>query len=191
MDDRENQERLRLMDEQLKQMSKLHVQAEQAKIKSETIEVLTKVMSAAFDKLSSYTSLIVIGGYAAFFSVWSALEKFVSPWVRLWTFGLMGISILIFVLSETYRITKYSSEMLSWLRILKATSPERFKAQQEELTKVQDRKNVERVKTQRIIQFVVTGLAVVAALILFYGIGEELWKDRYKKWDNHTPALPY
>src|SRR6266536_3528147 len=93
MDDRENQERLRLMDEQLKQMSKLHVQAEQAKIKSETIEVLTKVMSAAFDKLSSYTSLIVIGGYAAFFSVWSALEKFVSPWVRLWTFGLMGISI--------------------------------------------------------------------------------------------------
>jgi hypothetical protein len=191
MDDYEVRERFKLINEQLKQTSNIYVQGEQARIKSESIEVLIKVLSAAFDKMSAYTSLIVIGGYAAFFSIWSAVEKFVSPEVRLWTFDLMGISILIFVLSETYRITKYSAEMLNWLRVLKETPPAQFQAQQQQLTNKQDQKNVERAKTQRITQLVVTGFAIAAALILFYGIGDTLWKRAQKQDQNRTSQVLY
>ena len=183
MNDRANQERFRAVEEQLKAIGALHAAAAQEKEKSDAIDVLTKIISAAFDKMSAYTSLIVIGGYVAFFSVWGALEKFVNPSIRLWSFGLLGISVFLFVLSETYRITKYTTEMQGWLRSLQNTPPAQFKARQAQLTQIQDQRNVARMSTQKIVQAVIIGFAVVAALILFYGIGEALWAEMQNSAD--------
>jgi hypothetical protein len=177
MNDRENQEKFRLIAEELKKLGAAQAAADAEKRKAETINILVKIMSSAFDKMSAYISLIVIGGYAAFFSIWSAVEKFVTPWVRLWTFGFLGMSALLFVLSETYRITKFTTEMQSLLRALRDAPAQNISARHAELMRLHDAKNVKSASTQRILQALIVGLAVIGALILFWGIGQTLWKN--------------
>jgi hypothetical protein len=186
MNDSANQERFRAIEEQLKAMAAQQAAAAQERQKAEAIDVLTKIMSAAFDKLSAYTSLIVIGGYAAFFSIWGAVEKFVSPSTRLLSFGFIGFSAFVFVLSETYRLTKYTTEMQGWLRTLQNAPAAQFRARHAELTQMQDRRNVARMRSQRIVQAVVIALAVIGAGILFYGMAEALWTGMYDGVDEPT-----
>src|SRR5229473_2851628 len=111
------------MQEAIEKLQQEAANAKREADKEEAIKILTQIMGAAFDKMSAYTSLIVIGGYAAFFSVWGVIEKFLPPWIKLTSFGFLTISILIFVLSETFRISTFTTEMQYFLRELRNATP--------------------------------------------------------------------
>jgi hypothetical protein len=179
MDHRANEEQFRKIEEQFKAISDMQVAATQEKQKAEVMDVLVKLLSVTFDKMSAYTSLIVIGGYAAFFSVWGAVERFVSPSVRLWAFGLVGISALLFVSSETYRSTKFTVEMQRLLRTLKDIPLSEFKQRHDQLTKLLDSRNVQRLGRLRVMHAVTLFPAVIGALVLFCGIAHALWNGAH------------
>jgi hypothetical protein len=59
-----------------------------------------RYLSHYFSRISEYNRLIIAGAFAAFFAVWSHLGSFVDPKLHKWSVFFIGISLVIFVISE-------------------------------------------------------------------------------------------
>jgi hypothetical protein len=66
-------------------------------------DILLEIQSAQFGHAAHYAAVIVFGGYAALFTVWSLTKQFMDARASFWTGMLIGISVLLFVSFEIFK----------------------------------------------------------------------------------------
>jgi uncharacterized membrane protein len=142
--------------------------------KDERVEVLIRVMSAMFDKAMAYTNLILVAGFAGFFAVWGSMKEHLSDVERSLSAFAITISLTIFIFWEVFAMVARSKNFKGLLRVLEAP-PEKFQAA---LAKQQQAERLQNIWTLRIwaVVLVFTVVpALVAAAILIYSFGRQLW----------------
>jgi uncharacterized membrane protein (DUF2068 family) len=83
---------------------RLAAQQQQEKAVNDIVETQIKIVSATFDKAVAYTNVIVIGGYAAFFGLWSLTKQYMTAMQARWAALLMLLSASTFVFFEVYKM---------------------------------------------------------------------------------------
>jgi hypothetical protein len=86
-------------------------QQERDRISKEIIETQIKILSALYDKAVAYTSVIIFGGYASFFGLWSLTKVYLSPGLARLAALLMLLSVLTFVLFEVFKMVVTSRSL--------------------------------------------------------------------------------
>lgn len=88
---------------------------------------MLEINSHAYGYASTYTALIVFGGYAALFTIWSYTREHLTPFSTYWSALLLGISVLSFVLFEIFKMVIVSKQMMDVSNLLrKSMTPEQF-----------------------------------------------------------------
>lgn len=59
-----------------------------------------RVMTVAYDKAATYTTIVIFGGYAGFFGIWQLTRDYLTKEQALWSAILILLSLLAFVLFE-------------------------------------------------------------------------------------------
>jgi hypothetical protein len=108
----------------------VELQSDQAKlaqerVKKETIETLIKVQSALYSSAQAYTNVVLIGGYAAFFTIWSFTRTTLSERAMLWAALMMSASAATFILFETVKMVLNGLATRHFSALVKAP-PEKF-----------------------------------------------------------------
>ena len=82
-----------------------------------TIETYVKIISALYDKGSAYTNLVIVGGYAAFFALWTNSRPLININQARWAAILMLISASIFVIFEVYKMFHSAAHLVRYQNI--------------------------------------------------------------------------
>jgi hypothetical protein len=138
------------------------------------IDIMIKVASTLYDKAVAYTNVIILAGYAAFFTVWSNMKARMSHTEMLVAAFCITFSLVFFVFWEVTKMIINSKSLTGLLNVLKAPSQE-FDQRLAELQKADHKLNI------RLLQFwivfliftVVPGL--IAAAVLLWSFGRQLW----------------
>src|SRR5688500_16100420 len=67
--------------------------------------------SRVLDASSGYNQIVVLGGYAGFFTIWSGTAGFLPRWLVLTSGALMGLSLIVYVGWTVYGMILRSSGM--------------------------------------------------------------------------------
>ena len=137
-------------------------------VQKQQIEALKEIISHTYSKSISYSNVIIIAGYVAFFSIWNFVKDKLSDTAMLYVALLGSLSAILFVLFEVYKMI---SGALHFRKLSK--SLQQTKDPQTVITKLQeDLKNFElrqhRFWIYMLIPTLLTGL--LAAAILIYCI---------------------
>jgi hypothetical protein len=140
---------------------------DEAKAVDEVKKSLMETQSASFNFATAYTTVIIFGGYASLFTIWSYtrehLPKITSYRVAL----LMGVSILCFVLFEVFKMLLVSRELLKVRELLvNRLSPSEFLEKREKLARESHNLTQKLVLPVWAIILVVTVLTGVGASVL-------------------------
>lgn len=60
-------------------------------------EALGSYHSRLLEASSGYNQIVVLGGYAGFFTIWAAIASDLPRWLVLLTGGLIGVSLIVYV----------------------------------------------------------------------------------------------
>lgn len=88
-----------------------------------------EVATALFDKGSTYTTIVVVAGYAAFFGIWDKVAEFLTSQNNLHIAIAIGASVLLFIVFEVFKMALYSVSMLGLTRALTQQTPQQQIAQ--------------------------------------------------------------
>ncbi|CAN5256613.1 hypothetical protein BH10PSE1_BH10PSE1_34560 [soil metagenome] len=72
---------------------------------SERLDQLYQLSFQMFEKATAYENVVLVAGYAGFFALWSSVVKDIPPVIRFWSVGLMGISLVVYVLFHIAQMT--------------------------------------------------------------------------------------
>lgn len=75
-------------------------------------DLLLDVQSQAYGHATTYTAVIIFGGYASLFTIWTYTKDHLSETMTYWVALLLGISVLAFVFFEVFKMLLLSREML-------------------------------------------------------------------------------
>lgn len=134
------------MQEQLRAMGEFLRQSELQKKKNETVETLIKVMSASYDKASTFTNVIMIGGYASFFAVWGKMYDKLSPFYMGLSGAFVTLSVLFFIFWEIHKLIFYSTNLKDFYQVTEEENPERFFDKLNKIRLEEQRKSLRQVK---------------------------------------------
>jgi hypothetical protein len=81
-----------------------------------------KLITVAYDKAATYTTVIIFGGYAGFFALWQLTKDYLSKPQALWSALLILVSIVSFISFEVIKMVLITRSTLTRARALK--SPE-------------------------------------------------------------------
>jgi hypothetical protein len=89
--------------------------------------VLLETQTAAFNAAQAYTNVIIFGGYAALFAIWTLTKDFLSKEQAFLAGLLLGISVLTYVLYEIFGMLFRAKELWRVRSLLAADfSPAEF-----------------------------------------------------------------
>ena len=91
---------------------------QQAKVANQIAEAQLKVITVAYDKAASYTTVIIFGGYAGFFAIWQLSKEYLSKGQALWAALLIMISLLSFVLFEVIKMVVVTKSIFRKVAVL-------------------------------------------------------------------------
>jgi hypothetical protein len=104
------------------------------------IEEQVAIDAASFDKMNAYVNLIIFGGYAGFFAIWSFTNDQLPEKARIWTGLLVGISLLFFISWEVLRASLQSSSVVKAFKLsLENLEANEYQAQRSALKKKTER----------------------------------------------------
>jgi hypothetical protein len=83
-----------------------------------TVENWVKITGALYDKGTTYTNVVLIGGYAAFFGLWTSPRSLISVNQARLAAILMIISVSLFVAFEAWKMVRTQEHILRYQRIL-------------------------------------------------------------------------
>jgi hypothetical protein len=114
---------------------------EQERIASQIAEANEKLLSLAYDKAATYTTIIIFGGYAGLFGIWQLTKEYLSKDQALWSALLIMISLLAFVLFEVFKMIFTTRAFMSKAKVLNQplvrNNPQRLIAALQDLENVQ------------------------------------------------------
>lgn len=148
-------------------------QKERERVAKEIVDTQIKILTALYDKAIAYTNVVIIGGYASFFGMWSFTKDYLSTWQAVWSALMMSVSIVIFVSFEIVKMTFTSRSLLARGRAM--GDPAATQDPNEILARLRDFDLQSQRETIRFGKFwtytlvVTVSPAVVAIAILFYG----------------------
>ena len=130
---------------------------QQEQMAEKLAEAQQKLVTIAYDKAATYTTVIIFGGYAGFFALWQLTKDFLSKPQALWSALLILISLLSFILFEVVKMILVTKTTLNRIAVLK--SPE-IKSDPNKL--LQALRDLETVQSSRTGGFIVLWSVVVA-----------------------------
>jgi branched-subunit amino acid ABC-type transport system permease component len=122
-----------------------------------------------FDKAAAYTNLVMIGGYAGAFTIWSSTKAHLTPRATVATALLLGASLTIFIFFEIYKMfvrVSYSRQITNL--IVSAASPKIFLEQNSLIERGSYRTNLLFARVWRVCLTASLLTAVPAIMLLFY-----------------------
>lgn len=119
-------------------------------------ELLIDVQSAAYNHAAAYTTVVIFGGYAALFTIWSYTKDHLTERTTYWVALLLGISVLTFVFFEVFKMLLISREIMKMRKlIVKEHPPSALLAERERLAH----------STNKLVQRVVVPIWIVALVV--------------------------
>lgn len=138
------------------------------------IDIMVKVASALYDKAVAYTNIIILAGYAAFFTVWSTMKAKMSHIEMLVVAFCITFSLVFFVFWEVTKMIVNSKSLKGLLNVLKAP-PQEFDQQLAELQKADQRLNIRLLRFWIVILVFTVVPGLIAAAVLLWSFGRQLW----------------
>lgn len=92
------------LQEEIVRLAQVQKAAEEAHVAKSLIDIHVKILSASYDKSIAYTNLIIFGGYAFYFALWSHLNGHLTPKQELWSGLIMSASAGLFVFYEVFKM---------------------------------------------------------------------------------------
>lgn len=138
------------------------------------IEIMIKVMSALYDKAVAYTNIIILAGYAAFFTVWSTMKAKMSHKEMLVAAFCITFSLVFFVFWEVTKMIVNSKSLTGLLNVPKAP-PQEFDQRLAEQQKADQRLNIRLLRFWIVILVLTVVPGLVAAVVLLWSFGRQLW----------------
>jgi FtsH-binding integral membrane protein len=126
-----------------------------------TTDILVQLVSSLFDRAAAYTTLITAGGYAGAFSIWAFTSEHLSRTATALVALLLGLSLLIFVAYEIYKMIVGAAALLPMARLLNPPKPP-----DEFLREFQDFETARKRKGASAIQIAVWIVALVLSVML-------------------------
>ena len=164
------------LEEKVEQLSNLAERQRQNDYKKEVVEFYTSIISHSYDKASSYSNLIIMAGYALFFTFWSNIRGEIGAVWGNRSAALVIVSALVFILWEIAGMIS-SSLLFKKLYDLGKVAPDRFQAEAERV-----RKETEKFQARwarwwilELILTIVPGFLGAFILVLLYVPTLHLW----------------
>lgn len=79
--------------------------------------------SEAINRGKEYTNVIILGGYAAFFALWSTVAGDIGPAARCMAGGLLSVSALVFISWEVLQMYVHAQERSDFAAIIDFKGP--------------------------------------------------------------------
>ena len=92
-------------------------------ISQKIIEDQKQIVSTLYDRSHTYNTIILVIGYAGFFSIWSLVKDHISPAQVLWAALLISISLTALIFFETYKMIFTSRLIFKWNKELIEVKP--------------------------------------------------------------------
>lgn len=144
------------------------------KAKNERVEIMIRVMSAVFDKAAMYTNLIIVAGFAGFFTVWGNMKPHLSNVEILTSTLCISISLTVFIFWEVFGMLVRSKNFKELIEVLN-TPEDQFRAALGKQQKNEQLRNIRVFRIWPVILFFTVAPALVAAGILIFSFGRQLW----------------
>jgi hypothetical protein len=164
------------LEQQLKIAIESNRQSQLQNQKKETIEILIKIMSVSYDKAAAYSNLILIGGYAIFFTVWGKMYGELPPFNMKLSALFMSTSVLFFICWEIYKMIYYSNNLKGLHKITKETNPEKFFIDLKNYNLDEQEKNLRMVKIWYFVLIITIIPGVLGGAILLVSFANNLLK---------------
>ena len=138
-------------------------------------EAQLELMTAAFNKGKAYFNMVIVGGYAAFFALWSFVGDLLSDVQRLWSALLIALSIIFFIVWEITQMFSYSRTLLSLAKLVE--SPQTFAARIHEHNRNEKQSGTKLALIWIVVFWVTVITAFAGAGILLYAFVLGLWQQ--------------
>jgi len=92
--------------QKIQELSNLFQLEEQRRYKKEVVEFYTSILSKTYDKASTYTNIIIMAGYALFFTFWAQVKDEVAAVDARLSAVYVLISVLIFLVWEIFSMIR-------------------------------------------------------------------------------------
>lgn len=148
------------------------VQQQQEKVANDIVETQIKIISASFDKAVTYTNVIIIGGYAGFFGLWTLTKQHLTAAQARWSALFMLLSVCTFVFFEVYKMVVTTKALHERAKILEdpdaKTNPKVLLEKLREYEQSYKRTNVSFIRAWWINVVIAVTTALVAVGILLF-----------------------
>lgn len=88
------------------------------------LEAQKELLSFAFSQAQAYTNVVLIGGYAGFFGIWTQMANGITQATKFWSGLLISLSIGGFIVWELYGMVSRSQSLMGIARAV--NSPEKY-----------------------------------------------------------------
>lgn len=136
-----NQEQLKLLSETYQQQQRLQAEKAAAEEHEKRLEATIHVLSALYDKAAAYTNVVIIGGYAVAFTIWTTMKPGLTKREILWSGLLFLFSALTFIMWECSMMIYNSQNFRGYAKALEA-KPSDFESEMKKVRTLEEKRNI-------------------------------------------------
>lgn len=158
-----------------------HQKSIQEKYRDELVDILIKVYGGIFERSAAYINVIIIAGYASFFTIWSFTRESITEKASLTVALMMSFSVFFFASWEVFKMILGAKDIHKAVFLTsKKLPPEVFLKELESIQLDVQRKQMRLSRAWMIILMLTVPTAFGAGLILMYNflaklLGLPLW----------------
>jgi hypothetical protein len=144
-------------------------------------DCIIEIQSKLFDKAVAYSNLIMLGGYAGAFAIWSYTKPQLPERANIIVAFLLGISLAVFIFFEVFKMATNARHFLRVTNDLKtATTPKDFLDKWKFIEVDEAKASLIATRVWALNLIICVGTALGATVILFYNffaflVGLRLW----------------
>lgn len=138
------------------------------------LEAHKELVAHAYSQAQAYTNLIMVAGYAGYFTLWGFIRDYLTRATEFWSALLLSVSLSGFVLWEVYCMYCRSQSLLSLSRPIK--KPEHFKELLEKHESDERERDITLGRLWIFQLFFVAGTGFAAVIIMISALVHCIWR---------------
>ena len=141
----------------------------QEQYKKDVLEFYTSLQARLYDKASTYTNLIIVAGYALFFTFWGNIKSEVDVFWGKISVILLIISVLFFIMWEIGMMI-FTSLNFKKINTLNRVSPDKFETEMNKMKKEEEKFQIvlSRIWFLELLVTIIPGILGVFILVIAY-----------------------